>query len=81
MFLGDDEDYINGFGSGAFYGENGNDTLELTPGIYTVEISVGRVNFAKDGITMNTFEFEKFIAGGTTYNFASLTAGQIIVVA
>jgi hypothetical protein len=30
---------------------------------------------------MITSEFEQLIAGGTTYDFASLTDGQIIVVA
>jgi hypothetical protein len=38
VFLGEGEDYIKGFGSGDFYGGNGNDTLELTPGTYTVGI-------------------------------------------
>jgi hypothetical protein len=38
LFLGEGEDYIKGFGSGDFYGGNGNDTLELTPGTYTVGI-------------------------------------------
>ena len=37
-FLGEGEDYIKGYGSGDFYGGNGNDTLELTPGTYTVGI-------------------------------------------
>jgi hypothetical protein len=37
-FLGEGDDYIKGFGSGDFYGGNGNDTLELTPGTYTVGI-------------------------------------------
>jgi hypothetical protein len=39
------------------------------------------VNFTKDSTLMETFEFEKLIAGGTTYDFTSLTAGQIIIVA
>jgi hypothetical protein len=30
---------------------------------------------------MNTSEFEKLIAGGTTYNFSSFTNGQTIFVA
>jgi hypothetical protein len=38
VFLGEGEDYIKGFGSGDFYGGNGYDTLELTPGSYTVGI-------------------------------------------
>jgi hypothetical protein len=83
-FLGEGEDYIKGFGSGDFYGGNGNDTLELTPGSYTV----GRwgeggesVIFTKGNQLMITSEFEKLKAGGTMYDFSSLTAGQIITVA
>ena len=37
-FLEEGDDYIKGYGSGDFYGGNGNDTLELTPGTYTVGI-------------------------------------------
>jgi len=84
-FLGDGEDYIKGYGSGDFYGGNGNDTLELTPGSYTVGIwGQGQdtsVIFTKGNSLMITSEFEQLIAGGTTYNFANLTAGQTIVVA
>ncbi|MEG3959450.1 hypothetical protein [Microcoleus sp. herbarium2] len=83
-FLGEGEDYIKGFGSGDFYGGNGNDTLELTPGTYTVGIwGEGGESpiFTKGNQLMITSEFEKLKAGGTTYDFASLTAGQIIVVA
>jgi hypothetical protein len=80
-FLGEGEDYIKGFGSGDFYGGNGNDILELTPGSYTVGIWDTRVIFAKGNSLMLASEFEQLIAGGTTYNFASLTAGQTIVVA
>jgi hypothetical protein len=83
-FLGEGEDYIKGSGSGDFYGGNGNDTLELTPGTYTV----GRRGeggespiFTKDDKLMITSEFEKLKAGSTIYDFTSLTAGQIIVVA
>jgi hypothetical protein len=83
-FLGEGEDYIKGFGSGDFYGGNGNDTLELTPGTYTV----GRWGeggespiFTKGDQLMITSEFEKLKAGSTIYDFTSLTAGQIIVVA
>jgi hypothetical protein len=82
-FLGEGEDYINGFGSGDFYGGNGNDTLELTPGTYTVGIwgETGESPiFTKGNQLMITSEFEKLIAGGTMYDFASLTAGQIITV-
>jgi hypothetical protein len=39
------------------------------------------VIFTKGNSLMITSEFEQLIAGGTTYNFASLTAGQTIVVA
>jgi len=83
-FLGEGEDYIKGFGSGDFYGGNGNDTLELTPGTYTVGIwGEGGESpiFTKGNQLMITSEFEKLIAGGTIYDFTSLTAGQIIVVA
>jgi hypothetical protein len=81
VFLGDGKDYLKGSGSGDFYGGNGKDTLELTPGSYTVGISGTMVNFTKDSIMMKTSEFEKLIAGSTTYDFTSLTEGQTIVVA
>jgi len=83
-FLGDGADYIKGFGSGDFYGGNGFDTLQLTPGTYTVGIwGEGGESpiFTKGNQLMITSEFERLIAGGTTYDFASLTTGQIIVVA
>jgi hypothetical protein len=83
-FLGEGDDYIKSFGSGDFYGGNGNDTLELTPGTYTVEIwaEAGESPiFTKGNQLMITSEFERLIAGGTIYDFTSLTAGQIIVVA
>jgi hypothetical protein len=84
VFLGDGEDYLKGYGSGDFYGGNGNDTLELTPGTYTVGIwGEGGESpiFTKGNQLMITSEFERLIAGGTIYDFTSLTAGQIIVVA
>jgi hypothetical protein len=81
VFLGNGKDYLKGFGSGNFNGENGKDTLELTSGSYTVGRSGTAVNFTKDSIIMNTSECEKLIAGGTTYNFSSLTNGQTIFVA
>jgi len=81
VFLGEGEDYIKGFGSGDFYGGNGNDTLELTPGTYTVGIWDTSAIFTKGNQLMITSEFEKLIAGGTIYDFTSLTAGQIIIVA
>ena len=84
VYLGEGEDYFRGFGSGDFYGGNGNDTLELTPGSYSVGIwgeGSESVIFTKDDKLMITSEFEKLIAGSTIYDFTSLTAGQIIVVA
>jgi hypothetical protein len=83
-FLGNGDDYIKGFGSGDFYGGNGNDTLELTPGTYTVGIwGEGGESpiFTKGDQLMITSEFEKLKAGSTIYDFTTLTAGQIIVVA
>jgi len=83
-FLGEGNDYIKGFGSGDFYGGNGNDTLELTPGTYTVGIwGEGGESpiFTKGNQLMITSEFEKLKAGSTIYDFTSLTAGQIIIVA
>jgi hypothetical protein len=81
VFLEEGEDYIKGFGSGDFYGGNGNDTLELTPGTYTVGIWDTSAIFTKGNQLMITSEFEKLIAGGTKYDFTSLAAGQIIIVA
>ncbi len=84
VFLGEGEDYIKGFGNGDFYGGNGNDTLELTPGTYTVGIwGEGGESpiFTKGDQLMITSEFEKLKAGSTVYDFTSLTAGQIIIVA
>jgi hypothetical protein len=83
-FLGDGADYIKGFGSGDFYGGNGNDTLELTPGTYTIGIwgeSGESPIFTKGNQLMITSEFEKLKAGGTIYDFTRLTAGQVIIVA
>ncbi len=81
VFLGNGQDYLKGFGSGNFNGENGKDTLELTSGSYTIGVSGVTVNFIKDSIIMNTSEFEKLIAGGTTYDFSGFTNGQTIIVA
>jgi hypothetical protein len=81
VVLGNGEDYLNSFGGGNFYGGNDEDTLELTPGSYTVGIEDTTVTFTKDNQLMKTSEFEQLIAGGTTYLFANLTQGQIIVVA
>jgi hypothetical protein len=83
-FLGEGDDYIQGYGSGDFYGGNGNDTLELTSGTYTVGIwGEGGESpiFTKGDQLMITSEFEKLKAGSTIYDFTSLTAGQIITVA
>jgi hypothetical protein len=79
-FLGEGDDYIKGYGSGDFYGGNGNDTLELTPGTYTVGIWDTSPIFTKGNQLMITSEFEKLKAGSTIYDFTSLTAGQIITV-
>ena len=84
VFLENGADYIKGFGSGDFYGGNGNDTLELTPGTYTVGIwgeSGESPIFTKGNQLMITSEFEKLKAGNTLYDFTNLTAGQIITVA
>jgi hypothetical protein len=81
VFLGNGKDYLKGFGSGDFYGGKGKDTLELTPGSYTVGIADTAVNFTKGSSVMNTFEFEKLIAGNITYDFNCLTDGQTIFVA
>jgi hypothetical protein len=81
VFLGNGKDYLKGFGSGNFNGGNGKDTLELISGSYTVGISGTTVNFTKGSSIMITSEFEKLIAGSRTYDFTSLTEGQIISVA
>jgi hypothetical protein len=83
-FLGEGDDYLKGYGSGDFYGGNGFDTLELTPGTYTVGIwGEGGESpiFTKGNQLMITSKFEKLKAGNTIYDFTSLTAGQIIVAA
>jgi hypothetical protein len=84
VILGDGEDHLTGFGSGDFYGGNGRDILELTPGSYTVGIwgeGGESVIFTKGNQLMITSEFEQLIAGSAMYHFASLTEGQIIIVA
>jgi hypothetical protein len=89
VFLGNDRDYLEGFGNGSFNGGNGQDTLKLTPGSYTVDISETAVKFSQPSTDpysngtaiMKTSEFEKLIAGSTTYDFSSLTNGQTILVA
>jgi hypothetical protein len=73
---------LKGFGSGNFFGGNGEDALELTTGSYIVNILGATVSFtSSNGITMNISEFEKLIAGSSVYNFAQFTDGQMIIVA
>jgi len=79
--LGNGKDSLKGFGSGEFSGGNGNDTLELTSGTYTVGIWYTAVTFTKGSSIMIASEFEKLIAGSTMYDFTSLTDGQTILVA
>jgi hypothetical protein len=52
-------------------------------GNYTVGIWGATVSFTDtaSSIVMNTTQFEKLIAGSSTYNFTNLSAGQIITVA
>jgi hypothetical protein len=82
--LGAGNDDLIGFGSGLFKGGGGKDTLELTPGTYTVDRSGTTVSFKEDGFlgaTMVTSEFEKLVAGDEQYDFASLSDGQEIFIA
>jgi len=81
VFLGSGRDYLKGFGKGIFNGGNGQDTLELTPGSYTVGISETTVNFINGSTIMETSDFEILIAGNTTYRIRRLTEGQTIFVA
>jgi hypothetical protein len=81
VFLGNGKDYLKGFGTGKFNGGKNQDTLELTSGSYTVGISATTVSFTSSGVIMETSEFEKLIAGNTTYLFTNLMDGQTIVVA
>ena len=81
VFLGNGQDYLEGFGDGSFNGGNGKDTMKLTSGSYTIGRSGDTVSFTKDSIIMNTSEFEQLIAGSAMYHFNTLTAGQIITVA
>jgi hypothetical protein len=81
VFLENGKDYLKGFGTGKFNGGKNEDTLELTSGSYTVGISGATVSFTNSGVIMYTSEFEKLIAGSTTYDFTSLTDGQTIFVA
>jgi len=85
-FLGEGDDYLHGFGSGDFYGGNGKDIINFSqaPGTYTVGIwGEGRdrsVILTKGNQQMIISEFEFLWDVATVYNFANLTAGQIIVV-
>jgi len=81
VVLGQGEDSLYGFGSGDFDGGGDVDTIELTFGSYTVGRVGAAVSFTKGSSVMITSEFEKLKAGSTTYDFISLTAGQIITVA
>jgi len=81
VFLGNGKDYLKGFGTGKFNGGKNEDTLELPSGSYTVGRSGTTVSFTYSGVIMKTSEFEKLIAGSTTYDFTTLSQGQTIVVA
>jgi hypothetical protein len=72
---------IKGFGRNDFYGGNGTDILELTPGRYSVGRRGATVTFTRGSSLMLATEFEQLIAGGTTYDFTTLTEGQTIFVA
>jgi hypothetical protein len=78
VLLGRGEDYLNGFGNGSFNGGEGEDTLELTFGSYTIGIVGAVVSFTNGDVIMRTSEFEKLKAGSTTYDFRDLISGQII---
>ena len=83
--LGADNDFIKGFGSGNFFGGTGTDRLELTAGTYTVGISGSVTSFTRNGITMNTSEFELLVVGlgfnsKALYGFSTLTNGRTITV-
>jgi hypothetical protein len=80
VFLENGKDYLKGFGTGKFNGGAHEDKLELTSGTYTVGKVGATVSFTKSGLIMETSEFEKLIAGKTTYDFTSLIDTQIIVV-
>jgi hypothetical protein len=60
VFLGNGQDYLKGFGNGNFNGGNGQDTLELTSGSYTIEISGTTVNFTKAIISLGYQHYENF---------------------
>jgi hypothetical protein len=82
VFLGDGEDYIKNFGSGNFYGGNGNDTRINARILCRWDMDEGGEStiFTNDNQLMITSEFEKLKAGNTIYDFTSLTTGQVITV-
>jgi len=82
IFLGNGDDYLRGFGTGYYEGGNDQDFLELTSGDYIIGSYGGIVSFTKNGYnqTMQTFGFEKLIAGSTIYDFTSLSDGLLIYV-
>jgi hypothetical protein len=73
VFLGNGNDYLKGFGNGYFVGGNDQDSLELPSGNYRIQISGAVVSFIGYSQTMQTFGFEKLIAGSTTYDFTSFS--------
>jgi hypothetical protein len=79
VFLEEGEDYLNGFGNGSFNGGDGEDTLELRFGSYTVGRVGAVVSFTKGDVIMKTSNFDKLIVGGTPYDFISLFDGQTII--
>ena len=80
--LGDGNDDLRGFGTGHFEGGNGKDTLELTSGTYTVNISGPEVTFTSGARcrVMFTTDFDTLIAGNARFDFANLSDGQVIVI-
>jgi len=80
VFLGDGTDYLKRFGNGSFNGGNGEDTLDLKQGYYTIRIWGTTVSIIRRLTEMKTYGFEKLIAGDRTYDFSSLTDGQQIAV-
>jgi hypothetical protein len=81
VHLGSGDDHIKGFGPGWFYGDGGNDILELPPGTYTFVNWYGAGQGLQKGKTyMRIQGFEQLIAGNTTYHFSSLAQTQTIIV-
>lgn len=63
---GNSENYVRSFGYGNF-GGNDEESLELTSGSSNIEIPGTAMSFAKVQ-SIKTSEFEKLIAGSTTYD-------------